>query len=260
MTKFCAINLKNNHSNKKTKTKTKTCIPSNIKKEVTKHVNFKSNLDLLSQLNRIPKNLSNQVQRFFKPIMPNTWKNDTYTWLTTSNISNIMEKFQSVYSNFKYAGTTPSDVCSHSVSIRSVRPDKQRNRMGIIFNLDPHYKSGSHWVAAYAQIPSQKETKLKPMVVYMDSVGNPPERSEIIQYLISLAKSCALLSKCETCPIYTSNSIIQSKSGQCGMFSIYFLETMIKSKQGKPSDWHKQANRINDKTMEQKRFEYFIDI
>ena len=48
-------------------------------------------------------------------------------------------------------------------------------QQGISFNLDPHYKSGSHWVSLYVHIP-------KKIIYYFDSNGDktPKEIKKLI--------------------------------------------------------------------------------
>ena len=46
---------------------------------------------------------------------------------------------------------------------------KGKYKLGVIFNLDEHYKSGSHWVALYADLN-------KDQVYFFDSYGKKPEK------------------------------------------------------------------------------------
>ena len=39
-----------------------------------------------------------------------------------------------------------------------------KNKIGIVFNMDPHYKSGSHWISLFINVK-------KKVIFFFDSVG-----------------------------------------------------------------------------------------
>ena len=83
------------------------------------------------------------------------------------------------------------------------------HKMGIfIYNLEPSYMSGSHWVTTYV-----KNDKIN----YFDSIGMPPFQ-EIVNH--ARRKNKTLL--------YQNNQIQHMKTTTCGYFYLYFLNEMNK--------------------------------
>ena len=73
-----------------------------------------------------------------------------------------------------------------------------------IFNLDPSYKPGSHWVAVYIDRKGRPE--------YFDSFGRPPPR-EIKDFLNTCAESWK----------YNHVPIQEFYSATCGQFVVFYI-------------------------------------
>jgi hypothetical protein len=86
----------------------------------------------------------------------------------------------------------------------------------MVFNLDPHYKSGSHWVGLYINLKNINE----PFVGYFDSYGY--KTPELIERLM---KSFRL--QISTCKLGYNARRFQYGHSECGMFSLYFIICMI---------------------------------
>jgi hypothetical protein len=170
-------------------------------------------------------------KEYLRPRMPKEWESDPDMWLDNFNINGVMKQYEEAYPWFKYIGDLPIDfsapnpyrkdrvqclkqeVCSldlrreFGAGVRSI---------GMIFNLDPHYKSGSHWVALYIDIHDIEH----PRVMYYDSYGMrvPPMIARFMRSLKLQAPNIYLM--------YNGRRS-QYSNTECGMFSLYFIINMI---------------------------------
>ena len=180
-------------------------------------------------------------------------------WLSNYDILNVLKQYENTFKDFKFIGPTPIDFASmengdciwpelcniqlnHFIS-------KKINKIGIIFNLDKHDESGSHWVSMFINI---KEG----IVFYFDSAANetPPEINNLIQIILKQATTISIPMK------YLTNypKQHQQSNTECGMYSLYFIITMIdktKSMEKKIDIFQKQT--VTDKRMKSFRKKYF---
>jgi hypothetical protein len=90
----------------------------------------------------------------FKPNYPKSWIKDKYTWLNTYDIYYVMKQYEKANDDFIFMGPIPSDCptkinCELSnLDIMKLKKNKI-NKIGIIYNTDPSYKDGQHWLAVY---------------------------------------------------------------------------------------------------------------
>lgn len=234
-------------------------------------------------------NLRKKIDRYmFAPDQPYEWKHNPNEWLSNYDILNVLEQYEMVYKNFKFIGPTPidfdarlenghnaydignehktqdsagagtkkcvwNDLCHFSLK-EKIR--EKQTKIGIIFNLDKHDESGSHWVSLFIDIKRR-------FLFYFDSAGGdmPSEVSILIERLQSQAKELKFHFK-----EYTNGSHDHQKENtECGMYSLFFIVTMLTGKHtptskkmplGKILDLFLHGN-IPDKTMEDYRDEYF---
>jgi len=88
-----------------------------------------------------------------------------------------------------------------------------KKRIGIIYNLDPHNKSGSHWVATYIDLN-------KNHCYYFDSYGMevPDQINKFMQWLTIQEPRMKLA--------YNARRF-QLRGSECGMYSMYFIIRML---------------------------------
>lgn len=96
-----------------------------------------------------------------------------FDWLSTTEINECMERYMDIYPNFLFIGAVPIDIEDlDQFGVKNLDYDKLakkgKTKIGIVFNLDEHYKSGSHWVSFYADTLNKK-------IYYSDSAGKPPD-------------------------------------------------------------------------------------
>jgi hypothetical protein len=96
-----------------------------------------------------------------------------YDWLSTTEINDCMERYMRLYKDFLFIGAVPIDIEDlDQFGVNKINYDKLDDvgykKMGIVFNLDKHDQSGSHWVAFYANFD-------KNQIYYSDSASNTPD-------------------------------------------------------------------------------------
>ena len=170
---------------------------------------------------------------YLRPRYPNEWFNDEDQWLDNFQIAAVMKQYEEAFPWFRFMGALPIDFsapdpyqknggparCMHpeicSLNLRH-EYEKGKRAIGFIFNLDPHFKGGSHWVALYIDIHDLN----KPVVGYSDSYGYKPPR-----LIARLMKSLKL--QAPAIKLAFNARRFQKSSTECGMYSLYFIICMI---------------------------------
>ena len=125
-----------------------------------------------SNLSDEEKNL--YAKEYLRPKQPDVWRSDPDQWLDSTNIENVMRQYEEAYPDFEFMGPYPIDfaapdpyvktglkkclnneVCELKV-LNAMDNGTKTNCIGIIYNLDPHFKGGSHWVGLYIDILKHK--------------------------------------------------------------------------------------------------------
>lgn len=136
------------------------------------------------------KNLKNRnsiLDDTFLPEKPIEWYQDKYTWLSNVDIEKVMRLYEMKY-DFKFLAASPIDFDSPMGGFRNLNMCvvnelcnvniknlylEGKHKIGVIYNLDPHYKSGSHWTALFADLD-------KGGIYYFDSYGiEPPNEVKV---------------------------------------------------------------------------------
>jgi len=131
------------------------------------------------------------IENFFKPLQP--FKDGLNTWLSTRDINNVMHQYEKIHPDFIFLGAVPIDfkelynpVSSFDVCNRNIQNGKIK-KIGMVFNTDPHTKSGQHWIAMFINV-SEKYIK------FFDSTGNSPpnEVEQLIEKIQNQLEECDL--------------------------------------------------------------------
>jgi len=202
----------------------------------------------------------------FKPNGPS----GQYDWLSTTEINECMERYMDVYPEFLFIGAVPIDIEDlKQFGVKNLDYDKiakkGKTKIGIIYNLDEHYKSGSHWVSFFIDSENKR-------IYYSDSAAKPPD----VRVKRLVKKIAERWYKSDTgqkisLPIDSymnekEQNIVEKRYGikynktqhqfggsECGVYSINFIVRLLR---GDNFDIiHK--NRVTDKEMNVCRNEYF---
>lgn len=152
----------------------------------------------------------------FKPKRPEG-KN---TWLSTTDIRKVMLQYQKKYSEFIFLGPVPIDFDEINTEIGNLDlkelQTKGISKLGVVFNLDEHYKSGSHWVGMYMEFSDKRQE-----ISFFDSYGeDPDERINVLmnRLIDSSKKNLNIKIKKKINKVRT-----QYANSECGVYSMNFI-------------------------------------
>lgn len=166
-------------------------------------------------------------ESFFRPEMPAEWLKDPDAWLTDRDIRDVMKQYEEAYPHFKFLGVAPIDFSAPDpyttakgkcvvdtfchVNLAELA-EKGKTILAAVFNLDPHYKGGSHWVSLVINPKG---------VYYFDSYGLPPPE-QIARFMRSFRLQNPELE------LANCGRRFQYGNSECGMYSLYFVIQMIR--------------------------------
>lgn len=167
-----------------------------------------------------------KVERdYLRPRKPEEWKKKPNTWLDNFNITDVMKQYEEAYPHFHFLGTEPIDflvrdpkngACiSNNICKLDLAEEKRRGKtkLGIIYNLDPSYKGGSHWVGFFIDLDTHN-------AYYFDSYGmDPPENVKYFMRYLAL--------KDPKMKPHFNGHRFQYGGSECGMYSMYFIYCML---------------------------------
>ena len=216
----------------------------------------KDELCWLEKLKINNNNITLKKKKFLRPYSPKSWENNQFTWLSSDDIILVMKQYENVFSNFKFIGPTPIDFDNKKLGNRCVWEDLCKfnlkklynnniRKIGIIFNLDKHYQSGSHWTCLFIDIDLK-------YIFYFDSNGKeklPKEVDVLINRIIKQGMDINI-----NFELIINNKEHQLLDGQCGVYSMYIIIKLLREKYY-PTYFLK--NRISDKLMKKYRKIYY---
>ena len=285
-------NKKNRHNRKKrggTKKKRPNCNPAIVGKKLTDEscltkpllgdVIFKDNQSVKKVMSECANDdkcvIANIVdddkrkeieENAFVPKQPSEWRLNINEWLSDTDILQVISQYVNAYKDFVFLGPSYIDF-DHKINYNTCVEDsickfsladfikKGKTKIGIIFNLDDHTKSGSHWVSLYIDVKSKH-------MFYFDSASNdmPPEIEVLIARIQKQAKELQMRFKVDSNGTFEH----QYSNTECGMYSLFFIVTMLTNKYEdevfknmKQKITFFKRHRITDKYVEKLRSEYF---
>jgi len=188
-------------------------------------------------------NLGSEADVYFRPKKPTDWLTKPTEWHDSVSLANVMQQYEGAFPHFEFIGPTPIDFDSQmpgafgrcvldelcKLNLADMK-NAGKTDIGIIFNLDPHDKPGSHWVCAYIDL-KRMET------YYYDSYGYEP-----------CPQIRRLLRRCreQGCKQIVWNDLRhQRKKSECGTYCMYIIISLLKGRTF--ADLCK--NRVDDDTM-----------
>jgi hypothetical protein len=174
------------------------------------------------------------ARTYLRPPLPESWKEDPDMWLDSSNIADVLNQYEDAYPEFEFMGPFPIDFAAPDPyrkgggdpaaqprclmnEICELRVKKALENgtkyIGIVYNLDPHFKEGSHWVANFIDIPRHR-------CYYLDSYGYkpPPQITKFMKWLTTQDPKMRLE--------YVARRL-QYQNTECGIYCIYFIIRML---------------------------------
>lgn len=172
------------------------------------------------------------AKKYLRPMYPVAWRNDPDKWLDSNDIERVMNQYEEAFPNFDFMGPFPIDfaapkpntpagaqpkclmdeICEYRVQSAT---KNNKDMLGVIYNLDPHYKSGSHWVATFVDLKKNR-------CMYFDSYGfKPPKQILTFMSWVSNQDSNRKM------PLMYSSRRVQYKNTECGVYCLYFIIRML---------------------------------
>lgn len=202
--------------------------------------------------NKLPNDI---VAYTFAPPQPSTWRTKPSTWLTSDDIIAVMKQAEHAHPNFGFFGPSPidfdtrinfgqcvwNDICGFDAGTHI---QKGINQFGFIFNTDPHYKGGEHWVALYVNGETGE-------ITYMDSYGDepPPEVNKLTSRIANQFSALGLPASVDS-----TGKRHQLGESECGMYCLFFIMSLLRADM-RPSDF--KEHRISDNDVRKLREVYF---
>ena len=206
--------------------------------------------------------LAKELLKNFKPFMPKTWSENPREWLNTIDIRDVMNQYEIKYPSFEFIGPVPMDFDTKvgfgecvvdelcKINLEHLKK-KGKNKIGVIFNLDKHTQSGSHWVAMNCNVENGE-------ICYWDSYGLEPNKEVVVLMNRLKEQGDKLKNKDNSIKmkIKINENRHQYKNSECGMYCIYFITSLL---DGKTFETIVQTI-IDDDTMNGKRNDFYNKI
>lgn len=140
----------------------------------------------------VKKMKNKDLEKFtFRPVGPKR----KLDWLSTTNINNVIDQYEKKHKDFIFLGAVPYDfqelrqlemgeIDFNKLINGEMNEEHNKNekisQFGMVINLDPHDKPGSHWVALYTNFDNNQ-------IYFFDSFGKKP-RKKIKKFINKIAK------------------------------------------------------------------------
>jgi hypothetical protein len=173
-----------------------------------------------------------------------------FKWLNTFDINQVMEQYEPINKKFLFLGAVPMDFEEikykgvADLDLNDAVNNDKNTKFGIIYNLDDHDQSGSHWVAGFMDMEDGR-------IYYYDSYGTAPEK-RVVALMDKFSKFYEKNTGKKSDVRYNSKRH-QFGNSECGVFSINFILNMLQDK-----DFDEIIEKgPNDKEVNKLRREFF---
>jgi len=175
----------------------------------------------------------NALLQKFRPPMQSSWKKHRTTPLLTTDILKALKPYEEKYSDFALLGVFAIDFlqknadgsCHVYDQICNMNlPAFVRNgvhQFGMVINLDPHYRGGSHWISMYMNT-NPKDSRFG-FHHFCSEASKPPQ--QILQYYENMRSqyASAFPKRKKQLPFLSNDVRYQYKNSECGMYSLLFV-------------------------------------
>lgn len=201
----------------------------------------------------------------FAPEAPKSWIRDPDEWLSSEEIENVMNQYEKKFPEFEFLGPSPSDYSAPKLAGMCVWEelcqfrlkkyvDSGTNKIGVIFNTDPHTEDGAHWVSLFININKNGNIRNKSnnYIFFFDSTGDRPQKDirEFIKTVTQQGRALGIRFK-----YYENRMQHQKRNTECGMYALFMIVNLIEGTRTPEEFMH--GHRIPDSHMLEFRKEYF---
>lgn len=194
----------------------------------------------------------------FAPKSPKKWKKNPNEWLSSVDIQRVMQQYEQRYKCFEFLGPSPIDFDTRTFNNQCVWEElcnfslekqmkRNKTKIGVIFNTDPHDKGGQHWISLFINLKTNT-------LFFFDSAGDaaPPEIMSFVQRVIQQGTQ---LSPPRTFTFDQNHPVVhQTGNTECGMYSLFFIIHLLEDK----ATYHYfKTHKLKDKYIEKYRNIYF---
>ena len=193
----------------------------------------------------------------FAPQAPKEWKKDIHEWLSSIDIANSLKQYEHAVPSFIFIGPSPVDfdevledgecvwdeLCNFDI-MKHVKNGEQK--IGIVFNTDPHDKPGEHWVSMFIDVRAR-------VIFFFDSTGDRPQRR-----IRAFMKRVREQGEANGIPFkeYINNVRHQKNDSECGVYCIFMIIHMLLGKMT-VHDFLDKHKKLSDKYMQRFRRKFF---
>ena len=269
--------------NKNIKDIEKKIIISNNKSEMVQKLEEKLSDKCINQTCWLRLDIIKQIknEKIKKDILENTFRPEgppkKDTWLSTSDINDVVTQYQEKYKDFLFLGALPADFQElevlgiNDLDFEDIEKEG-KHKIGIVINLDVHTQGGSHWVALFTDLE-------KGQIYYFDSFAKKPYKrtkkfiNKIVRYLYKKKynKDININSLIKTINRNEENKYLdnlkefdiryntiqhQFNNSECGVYSINFIVRLV----GNESFDEITKNITKDNEMNKCRTKYFRNV
>jgi len=193
----------------------------------------------------------------FAPEAPASWAKNPHEWLSSIDIEKVMKQYEKAYPCFEFIGPSPMDYDTHLAYGECVWEElckfdldnfikRKKYKIGVIFNTDPHYLPGSHWVSLFVNLK-------RGYIFYFDSAGDPAPK-QVVKLAKNIQKQGDKLGM-ELEFIQNAPRVHQRGDNECGMYSLYAITSLLKDIRSPQS--FLVGGEITDDSMHRMRDKYF---
>ncbi len=255
------INLRDHWNARHPDAKINSNSPRDIHKKISEYLKDICNNEAcwLRQKSDFGK-LESDLADSFAPESPPEWKKNPNEWLSSIDIMKVMKQYEKAYKCFDFIGPSPinfdtkklygecvwEELCNFNLE-KIIKNGK--TKIGIIFNTDPDYKPGQHWISMFINI--KKKT-----IFFFDSTGDPAPKE--VEKLIERIKEQGLALQPSINFKVDSNEGIEHQYGntECGIYSLFFIVHMLEDK---VTDHYLKTHILKDEYMQNFRHVYYND-